>query len=251
MSPALKATLICACLAAAIWAGTRVRRLLPEHHLGADTKDTVKVAMGLVATMSALLLGLLVSSAKGAYDNQRTQVIQIAAKVVFLDRVLSSYGPEAAAAREALRTAVGDSILRVWPDASGLPSRLDPDHRTGDAFFFAIQHLAPTNELQQSLKAQATSLAFDVGQLRVLLMEESVASISIPMLVVVVLWLVVIFTSFSLLAPPNATAMFALLVSALAVAGALFLILELDEPFNGLIRISSQPMLTALGQLTP
>jgi len=204
--------------------------------------------MGLVATMSALLLGLLVSSAKGSYDTVRGEVIQMSAKAVFLDRVLSGYGPEATEARTRYRESVEDIVHRLWPEEAHQPADLTPNPQTGNAVYLAIQHLSPQDESQHFLKAQAMSVAVELGQLRSLLDAQSVASISMPMLVVVVCWLFVIFLSFSLLAPPNVTATLALLISALSVAGAIFLILELDRPFGGLIRISSQPMLNALSQ---
>src|SRR5262245_41229154 len=110
MNTTFIATIISTCLFVAVFLGMWLRRRLPEQHLNSDTKDTVKLAMGLVATMSALVLGLLVSSAKGSYDTTRTQVIQMAAKVVFLDRVLSVYGPEAATARAHFHDAVEDGV---------------------------------------------------------------------------------------------------------------------------------------------
>jgi hypothetical protein len=250
MSPAGIAVVVSLCLSAAVWGGMRVRRLLPEHHLSSDTRDTVKLAMGLVGTMSALLLGLLVSSAKGSYDAERVQVIQMAAKVVFLDRVLEDYGPGAADARHRLRGVVEEFVRRTWPEASGQPGAPPaPGSAAGEALFGDIERLAPADDLQRSLKTQATSLALDLGQQRVLLLEQSISAISGPMLAVVICWLVIIFSGFSVLAPPNGTALLALLVSALAVAGAIFLILELDLPFGGIVRISGQPMLDALSRL--
>ena len=103
--------------------------------------------------------------------------------------------------------------------------------------------------MQSALRTQAATLAVDVAQIRSLLAAQSVPSISKPMLIILVLWLVIIFLGFSVLAPPNATTLLALTVSALAVSGAIFLILELDEPFGGLIGISSEPMLNALHQI--
>src|SRR5438093_1434458 len=99
MNTTLTALIVFGCLVGAVLLGRALRRLLPEDHLAADSRDTIKLAMGLVATMTALVLGLLVSSAKGAYDTKRSEVIQMAAKVAFLDRLLSLYGPEAAEAR--------------------------------------------------------------------------------------------------------------------------------------------------------
>jgi hypothetical protein len=248
MNSVFTASIIFACLFGAVLLGRGLRRLLPEHHLSADTKDAVKLAMGLVATMAALLLGLLVSSAKGSYDTIRGEVIQMSAKAVFLDRVLVTYGPEATEARARYRNLVGDIIQRLWPEEANQPADLTPNAQTGNAVYLALQHLSPQDDSQRNLKAQAMSLAAELGQLRSLLDAQSVASISMPMLVVVIFWLFVIFLSFSVLAPPNATATLALLVSTLSVAGAIFLILELDHPFGGLIRISSQPMLNALSQ---
>ncbi len=250
MNPALIAAIVSACLFAAVFLGIGLRRLVPQNHLGADTKDTVKLAMGLVATMAALLLGLLVSSAKGSYDAERSQVIQMAAKIAFLDRVLSLYGPEAAEARAAFRATIEGVVGQMWPEERKTsPQLAAPNIRAGDAVYVAIQQLAPLNDTQSSLKAEAARQLVELGELRALLQASAVPSISKPMLVVVVCWLVAIFLSFSLLAPPNATANIALLVSTLSVAGAIFLILELDQPFGGLIQISSQPMLNALNHL--
>ena len=89
MNTTLTALIVFGCLVGAVLLGRTLRRLLPEEHLTADSRDTIKLAMGLVATMAALVLGLLVSSAKGSYDTERSEVIQMAAKVAFLDRVLT------------------------------------------------------------------------------------------------------------------------------------------------------------------
>jgi hypothetical protein len=123
---------------------------------------------------------------------------------------------------------------------------LAPNLQAGNAVFFAIEELAPKDDAQRTLKAQAMSMAMDLAQLRTLLLAQSTPSISKPMLVVVILWLVVLFLSFSLLSPSNATANLALAISAVSVAGAVFLILELDRPFSGIVRISSEPMVNAL-----
>jgi hypothetical protein len=176
-------------------------------------------------------------------------VIQLAAKLSFLDRVLELYGPEATQARSRMRTAVEAAVRRIWPQEKGLQPQLAADLRTGDEFYNAILGLSARDQTQSTLKAQALTLAMDLGQQRSMLMAQSVASISIPLLVVVVCWLVVIFFSFSLVAPPNATATLALLVSAFSVSGAIFLILELDRPFGGMIQVSSEPILKVLSQL--
>jgi hypothetical protein len=246
MNTTLTPIILLSCLVAVVLLGSRVRRYLPGHHLSADSKDTVKLALGLVATMTALLLGLLVSSAKGTYDTQRTEVIQMAAKVAFLDRVLTAYGPEAAEARAQFRNAVAETVRRMWPDAAGERTQLLPNAQGGDAVYGAIQALSPRDDLQRGLKAQAAGLALELGQLRMLLLAQMVPSIPPPLLVAVVCWLVVIFLGFSLLAPPNATTTLALISAAGSVAVAVFLIMELDHPLGGMIRISGEPMRNAL-----
>lgn len=250
MNTEIISLIIFGCVVGAVLIGRALSRLLPKDHLGADTKETVKLSMGLLATMAALLLGLLVASAKGSYDNARSQVIQMAAKVVFLDRVLTGYGPETAEARGLLRNAI-EQIARRAMQPPKANTHVDPGLNTqvGNALYLAIQQLTPHDEMQRNLKAQATTLALDLGQIRTLLVAESISSISKPLLIVVAFWLVVIFVSFSLIAPHNSTATFALMVSAVAATTAIFLVLELDRPFSGLLRIPNEPLLNVLSQL--
>ena len=249
MNTTFTSLIVLACLIAAVLAGRILRGLLPESHLSSETKDAVKLAMGLVATMSALILGLLVSSAKGSYDTERNEVIQMAAKITFLDRVLAAYGPEAAGIRTLVRGSVEEGIRQLWPGEMRRPAQVAPNVQAGNMVYIAIHSLSPHSDMQSALKTQAATLAVDVAQVRTLLAAQSVPSISKPMLIILVAWLVIIFLGFSVLAPPNATAILALMLSALAVSGAIFLILELDEPFGGLIGISSEPMVNALQQL--
>ena len=249
MNTTLTALIVFGCLIAAVLVGRAIRTLLPDEHVTSDSRDAIKLAMGLVATMSALVLGLLVSSAKGSYDTERSEVIQMASKIAFLDRVLAAYGPEAANVRALLRQSVDQGILQMWPGELRRPVDRAANVQAGNLMYAAIHKLSAQNDTQAGLKTQAAALAVDLGQVRSLLAAQSVPSISKPMLIILVLWLVVIFLGFSVLAPPNATAILALMVSALAVSGAIFLILELDEPFGGVIGISSEPMVNALHQL--
>jgi hypothetical protein len=225
------------------------RPALSQDHLSADTKESVKLGMGLVGTMAALILGLLVASAKSAYDSEKSEVTQMAAKLVFLDRVLANYGPESADTRVVLRRMVEGSISRMWPDERSHNAQLDPIGSGAEEVHKAIQKLAPRNDVQVSLKSQAVGVGSDLGQLPWLLFEQSGRSISMPLLIVVISWLAIIFFSWGLFAPDNSVAIAALLLAAVSVSGAIFLILELDQPFDGLIHISSTPMRNALAHL--
>lgn len=248
MSATVIALLALAGISAATLLGMRLRAALPDHHLSADAKESVRVGMGLVATMTALLLGLLIASAKGSYDTQRAQTIQIAAHVGFLDRVLAVYGPETAQARELLRREVEGVIPRIWSESSHF-SQTNPSAEQAQALYDSLQKLAPQTDTQRSLKAQALVTTIDLSKTLWLLTAQKDPSLVTPLLVAVVLWLAIIFLSFGLFAPTNKTVIATMLIVALSVSSALFLILELDRPFDGLIQISSAPMRNVLSNL--
>jgi Protein of unknown function (DUF4239) len=176
-------------------------------------------------------------------------VMQMAAKVGFLDRVLALYGPEAAGPRGELRDSVADAVGRMWPSERSERAQLAPNQQLGDAFYVAVHRLSPHDDSQRALKTEAATLMVDLGQLRSLLQAQAIPSITRPLLIALVSWLVVIFLGFSVVAPPNATTTLALVASAFSVACAVFLILELDHPLGGLIRIPSEPMVSVLNQL--
>jgi hypothetical protein len=146
MNTTLTALIVFGCLVGAVLLGRTIRRLLPDEHLAAESRDGIKLALGLVSTMAALVLGLLVSSAKSSYDTERSEVIQMAAKVAFLDRVLATYGPEAADARGRFHDSVMDAVKRMWPEETGVSAQLAPNTQTGNAMYVAVQNLSPRDD---------------------------------------------------------------------------------------------------------
>lgn len=249
MSPHTIALSVFGCLFGAALLGIRIRAWLPDHHISSEAKDSVRVAMGTVATMAALVLGLLVASTKGTYDVERNESTHMAARIVYLDRVLAMYGEETATARSELRQAATSMIKRMWPEERGEKVELEPNEKWTDDLPKVIYGLAPKDEVQRDLKAQAVEMVDALGQERWLVYEEAETSVSRPMLLVVILWLAVLFLSVGLFAPPNGTVIVAMMLSAVSVSGAIFLILELDTPYGGLMAISSQPMRLALQHL--
>jgi hypothetical protein len=220
---------------------------LPQHHLGAESKDIVKLGMGLVGTMAALVLGLLVASAKGSYDAQSAELTQMSANIAVLDRALAVYGPETKEARGLLRGAVVRILDQMWSKDGASPAA--PSAAGGEILYDKISGLLPKNDIQRSLQSQALSIAVDIGKTRYLMYAQQATSVSMPLLVVLVLWLTVIFISFGLFAPFNATVVSSLFVSALSVSGAIFLILEMYTPYSGVIAVSSAPLRAALAYL--
>jgi hypothetical protein len=174
----------------------------------------------------------------------------MSAKIALLDRVLGLYGPQTAGARRALRDSVAEGVHRIWPPDGRRPATLEPSEQMGDAFYAAISQLAPQNDAQRALKAEAVTLMIQLAELRSLVQAQAVSAVSKPLLIALVIWLVVIFLGFTVLAPANATSFVALLAGAFSVACAVFIILELDYPFAGIVRVPSEPMVRTLDHLS-
>jgi hypothetical protein len=232
--------------------GMYLRRVLPDPHLGSDSKDVIKMGTGLIATMAALVLGLLIASAKSTFDAQRAGFQQMATNVVLLDRTLAHYGPEAKAARDVLRNTVAGVLDQLWPAAGTPSSGLDAPEITakGTALYEAVRDLAPKTDAQRAAQAQALQLVTDLTRTRWTLSQRDDGSIPKPFLAILIFWLSVLFMSFGLFSPGNATVVAILLVCALSVASALLLIVDMSQPFTGLFQISSTPLRGALAQLS-
>ena len=213
----------------------------------------VRLGTGLIGTIAALVLGLLIASAKSSYDTQSSQIKQMTANIVLLDNLLAQYGPETEAARNLLRRGVIILADRMWRENSSDLAKVAPFEASTatEAFYAKLQELSPQNDSQRSLQARATQISTDLAQTRLLLFAQTNNSIPMPFLVVLIFWLTIIFASFSLFAQPNAIVIGSLLVFALSAAGAIYLILELGQPFAGLMQISSAPLRNALVPLGP
>lgn len=241
---------VLACVFGSALIGMSLRRVLPEHHLSTESKDVVKLGIALIATMAALVLSLLLASAKSSFDLRNQEFVQMAANIVLLDRLLAHYGTEAKPARESLRGSVEAALAQIWPDENFHARNLAPATAAPEALYEMIQSLSPQGETQRSLQAEALTTATNLAQARWLLFAQQTESpIPLPFLVVLVFWLCIIFASFGLYAPRNLTVVASLGICALSVAAAVFLILELATPFEGVIRVSSAPLRGALTYL--
>jgi len=231
-------------------AGMALRRALPEEHFLTDAKDTVRLAIGLIVTMTGLVLGMLVSSAKTYYDGQKNVVAEMATEVVSLDGLLTLYGPEAKQTRIEVRRFVEDAIDRIWPKEKSGVYQLKPKNNEGDVYA-ELQRLVPKNDTQAAAKAQITSLTLDLKRTYWLMfLESEQTSMSLPLLIVVTLWLVAIFISFGAFAPANSTVMVTLIICAMAVSAAIFIIMEMYSPFSGMLKISPVAVRDALSQMS-
>ncbi|MGH7802369.1 MAG: DUF4239 domain-containing protein [Thermodesulfobacteriota bacterium] len=248
------ALIVFGCLFGGVLLGMLLRATLPEHHLSTDSKDVIKLGMGVIGTLAALVLALLIAAAQGSFREQRRNIMELSANIIYLDRVLARYGPETKEARDQLRSAVVQTLNQMWPEDSSKPAQLAPTASKAEVLLDKIQALSPKNDAERSLQAQALSLASNLVQMRWLIFVQQVRSVPVIFLIVLavlVFWFTTIFFSFGLFAHPNATVIASLFICALSVTCAIFLMVELNLPFEGLLRIPSEPLrdaLTYLGQ---
>jgi hypothetical protein len=230
-------------------AGMVLRRALPDEHFGTDAKDTVRLAIGLIVTMTGLVLGMLVSSAKTYYDGQKNVVAEMSSEIITLNSLLTDYGPETRQTRIQAHQFVEDALNRIWPAEKSQLFQLKPTDNAQD-LNSELRHLVPRDERQASVKIQVSELIRHLKKTYWLMfLESEQASMSRPLLIVVTSWLIAIFVSFGIFAPPNATVIVTLMVCALAVAAAIFIIMEMYAPFGGVLKISSAVVRDALRQM--
>ncbi len=239
------------CVFSAALAAIFIRVRLPPHHFEGDSKEFVKLMLGLIATITALVLGLLISSAHSEYDAQESEVQQLGVHLYQIDRVLAHFGSESLELRGKLRRLVADDVARIWPDGGVSAAGYAPlfAQQEAEELFEGIAGLAPKTDLERMGQSRALQLLSSVGETRRLLVEQSHGGLSWPFLVVLILWLTVLFFGFGLFARLNATVIAALFVGSLSVAGAIFLILEMNQPYGGWMQISSAPLRDALVQM--
>jgi hypothetical protein len=241
-----------ACICGGILLGMFLRTILPANHLSAESKDALKLGIGMIATLAALVLGLLIASAKGTFDTMSSGLRQAGSRVILLDRAMAQYGPETNEARELLRRAVAAVIALRWPEEKSKP--VVSESHGGRANIEAVQEklrqLSPRTDAQRWLQSRALQISGDIAEGRWLLIEQmGQSSIPMPFFVILVFWLTAIFATFGLSSPRNTTVIVVLLVCAFSAAASLFLILELDAPSGGLIKVSSAPLRNALALL--
>lgn len=231
--------------------GMHMRTRLPDHHLDDESENAIKLATGLIATIAALVLGLLISSAKGSFDIVSGDLKRSAVDVIRLDRMLAQYGPEVQPLRDQLKHDYG-----IWIDmlASGNQLTLEKldspqmiNHR-GD-FQLRLEQLTPTNANQRWLQQHALEVSDEAFAIRWLAFMQQGGSIPMTLLIALASWLCVIFGAFGLLAPRNGTVMFFFVLCALSASGAIFVILEMNTPFTGIVKLSVTPMREAFSQL--
>lgn len=253
MYPTIVGMIVLLCTFGGALLGMWLRTTLPAHHLDAESRDVVKVGIGLIATMTALVLGLVLASAKNSFDAVDSAVKTTAIEILTLDRLLARYGSETGEIRQGLQRGLGARIDMIWPQGSSRAANFDP-MRSGagvqtEGLADAIRALKPRDDAQRALQARALDLTETLLQSRWLVLAGTEASVPVPFLVILVFWLTITFASFGLFAPRHATVLAVLFVCALSVGSAVFLVLEMDTPFDGLLKVSAEPFRYAYAHL--
>ena len=240
-----------ACCVCGMYIGMAIRRLLPDHHLTTDSREIVKISAGLVATMTALVLGLLVSSSKDTLDTMNRELVQDGVTIIQLDRVLADYGPDAANIRSTLQANLREVLHQYWrEDASQEAVLKNIEMVQGpEKLKASLRALKPVNEDERQLLADAQRLSSEIAQSRWLMVEMAQRDLPQAFVVVLLVWLMILYLCYGLIAPPNGTVKIVLFASALTGAAAIFLILEMNNPLTGAIKVSSAPLQMALNIL--
>jgi Protein of unknown function (DUF4239) len=220
--------------------GMVLRRALPADLLEGGSKEAIRLGAGFLSTLAALVIGLMIASAKNTYDNQNSNIRQLGTNAVLVDQMLTKYGPEAKAARTLLREIIPSATARIWREkVAGKGGSTFVISETAERFYSAVEDLKPANAEQTSLKSRIIQITTDMGRTRLLVFTQADDAIPVPFFIVLVFWLVVIFASFSLFAEPSPIVVASTLLFALSVSSALFLIVDLSHPFQGLMQISN------------
>jgi hypothetical protein len=228
--------------------GMLIGQRLPSHHLSSETKTLISASMAVLGTMSALMLGLLIANSSSAFSTRSGEITRVSADIIRLDRLLRRYGPEASVARAVLQRYAAMKVDDLFPAEAGRKPQLENPASVQmlERLQDMILALRPGDARQRWLSGQALQLAAEVSETRWLLVEQPAKSIPEPVLILIVFWLTLLFASFGLVAPKNLTATVVLFVCVVAASSGIAIVLEMDTPFAGIIRISSAPIHHAL-----
>jgi hypothetical protein len=251
MTALIVALIVLVCVFGSGILGLVLRASLPEHHLSDDSTAIVKLGAGLMATLAALVLGLLIASAKVSFDRLNDEFTQTAATVVMLDRTLADFGPEARESRELLRDTYASAVDLFFPRRDAGTTNLGAPENLARVEHFQqkLRELAPRNDVQRLIQSEALARSRDLAQARWMVIQQGQGAIPAPFLAVLVLWLGLLFAGFGLVSTNNRTAIATLFVCALSVSGAIFLIEDIAHPLEGMMQISRVPAQIALARL--
>ncbi len=227
-----------------------MRQHLPQHNLSEETKSVVSASMAMVATVSALVLGLLISNANTTFIALGGEVTTLSAQILRLDGILRGYGPGANPARERLQQYANGKLIDLFPEeAKDLKLNNPSSYELLQLLEDTVLALKPDNSRDQWWVGQAMTLAGKISDEGWLISQQAGQGTPKAFIVLLAFWLTSLFASFGLFAPKNLTSVAFVTLCAIAVAGAIGMILELEKGFGSLVHISPEPMRQAVKAL--
>ena len=224
--------------------------ILPDQHLSSEARDVIRIVMAMLATLSAVVLGLLTGSAINSLAEKEGELRSAGVQFIVLDRTLAEYGPETKDARDLLKQLLSARISQIWPEEGGNVSLAALGGGAGiELVRRNLFAMSPKTDEQRWLQSTALQITNTIAVSRWTTVEQIGSRFPWPFFIVVVFWLAIIFASFGLFAPRNVSVTAALFVAALGLSGAIFMILEMDQPYRGVVKIPSTSLRIALDQL--
>lgn len=237
-------------LVAGIAIGMFLHKRLPVAQLGAGQKEVIRLGAGFLATLAAVLISLMIASAKNSYDNQDSHFRTLAAYLVETDQLLVQYGPETTQIRILMRQAVPAAIDRIWREKrSASQDSAFTSASLAEQINGAIATLSPANDAQRALKRRIEEASAEIAKARLLMFADGEPPILTPFLLILIFWLAVVFVSYALFVEPGPVVIVALLVFAFSISSALFLVADLSQPFVGLMQLPKQQLRDTLAPL--
>ena len=238
---------------AAIFAGAIIglfaAHRLPGNHLSKETQSAITVSVAVLGTLSALVLGLMITAANSSFSARSEEVRELSLQLIRMDRNLRRYGPESADARMKLREWAVAKTQQLFPERGRNNSSSQQTIVMLEGVQDALLALQPKDERQKFLRPLCLHLSSTMIEARWALETRASHSIPVPFLVLLIFWLTIVFASFGLFAPANAVTVVALCLCSLAVAGGIFMIEELDRPLSGFVHLPPDSMYRALSEI--
>lgn len=229
--------------------GSMLRRILPESHVSSESWTIVGVGIGFISTMNAIVLGLLVASAKGSYDAKAQDLQEVAAQIIVFDRTLRQYGPETQSTRALLEDFLKRRTNMHWfrdqlvADNNPIASPTVYGYETiGEA----VRGLSPANDRQREIRTRALQILDQISEKRWMFVAQSTTGVSTPLLVTLVACLAVISGCTGVFAPRHGMMLVVALLCAISISGTIFLIMSMYNPYSGLMELSIAPFERAL-----
>ncbi len=218
--------------------GLFLQKRLAEHHTSERSRDMIAGVVGLIALLLALVLGLLMWTAYGVFNTQQSELQTLSAKALEFDVEMRQYGPEAKNARVLLRTDLVRAHEQFWGASDAANQAYSTSYANMDTMNAFLGSLQPSTETQKQLLGDARRNYGFIGEYRLLMSLQLTHPVSWPLIVAATAWSCLLFCGLGMLSRVNATTLTALALGACAVASAIFLILELSQPYTSSIRIS-------------